>query len=518
MNRRKFIQGATTAVALPAMLSGLPVSAMANSPFLQLLAQAAGDCDDRVLVLIQLNGGNDGLNTIVPLDQYSKLVAARSNIVIPENKLLPLQNNASLGFHPSMAKIHEMNGDGMITVIQNVGYPQQDFSHFRSTDIWLTGSAADQVLSTGWLGRYLQTDYSDYPTGYPNATTPDPLAIQVGYSVSPAFQGSNGTMGVAITDPDDFYQLLTDTESTPTDTPRGHELAFLRQTARQTNSYAIRMKAAAGMATNLSTLYPVGNNLANQLKIVAQLIAGGLKTKLYMVGITGFDTHSAQINTGDPLTGMHADLLKQVSEAVFAFQDDLKLLQVDDRVMGMTFSEFGRRIKSNGSLGTDHGAAAPLFLFGKKFPGKVIGSNPLIPANPTGNDNLPMEIDFRSVYSSILKDWFCVPDGVVDGVMGGDFEDLPLATGIDDVAAKPELNIYPNPFTQSTRINFNSRGEEVGVEVYSAIGVRVKSLEKQYFPAGQAHVDLDGRDLRSGNYFIRLSSKRYSVTQPIVKV
>lgn len=518
MKRRHFLKGASAAVAVPVMLSGFPVASMAESPLLKLLAQAQGDCAGRVLVLIQLNGGNDGLNTIVPIDQYSKLAVARQNILIPENKLLPLQNNNSLGFHPSMTGIHQMYGEGMVTVIQNVGYPQQDFSHFRSTDIWLSGSAADVTVPTGWLGRYLQTDYPDFPTGYPNTTTPDPLALQVGYVVSPAFMGTNGTMGMAITDPDDFYQLITDTESTPTDTPRGHELAFLRQTARQTNAYADRIKTAAGLATNLSTLYPTGNKLADQLKIVAQLIAGGLETKLYMVSLTGFDTHSEQTDANDTTIGTHAKLLKDVSDAVFAFQDDLKLLQVDDRVLGMTFSEFGRRIVSNGSAGTDHGAAAPLFLFGKAFPGKVLGSNPNLPTNPTSNDNLPLEIDYRSVYASILKDWFCVDDTIVDGVLGGDFEYLPLTTGIGELAEQPELNIYPNPFTQFTRVHFSSIGEDVGVEVYSNIGKRVKFQEKKYFSAGPAYIDLDGRDLSSGNYFVRLTSKRYSITKPIIKV
>lgn len=517
MKRRNFIKGASVAAAAPAILNGIPVSAMQNSKLLQLLAQA-GDCDGRVLVLIQLNGGNDGLNTVVPIDQYSKLAVARPNLLIPENKLLKLQNDDTLGFHPAMSRIHQMNGDGLITVIQNVGYPNQDFSHFRSTDIWLSGSSAEEVVTTGWLGRYLTKDHPDFPTGYPNTNAPDPLAIQVGYVVSPAFMGNNGTMGMAITDPDDFYQLITDTESTPTDTPRGHELAFLRQTARQTNSYSDRIKAAAGNASNLSTLYPTGNTLADQLKIVAQLIAGGLQTKLYMVSLGGFDTHSAQAVAGDVTTGEHADLLKKVSEAIFAFQDDLKLHSVDDRVMGMTFSEFGRRITSNGSLGTDHGAAAPLFLFGKGLPGKVLGSNPNLPTNPTANDNLAMEIDYRSVYGSILKDWFCVEEAVVDDILDGDFEHLPLTTGIDEQSAKPEVTIYPNPFTENTRVNFISAGEEVRIEVINSLGQRVKYLDKQYFSAGPAFVDIDGRDLRSGNYFVRLTCKRYSSTQPIVKL
>lgn len=517
MNRRSFIKGTTAAAAAPVILSGLPVSSMASSPLLQLLAQSQ-DCDGHVLVMIQLNGGNDGLNTVIPLDQYSKLTTARANILIQENKVLALAGNAAVGFHPAMDKMHEMYAEGQLTVVQSVGYPNQDYSHFRSTDIWLSGSAADVTLPTGWLGRYLMHEHPDFPTGYPNQTTPDPLAIQIGYVVSPAFMGNAGTMGMAITDPDNFYQLITDTDDTNTDTPRGHELAFLRTTARQTNAYADRIKAAAAAANNLSTKYPAGNQLADQLKIVAQLIAGGLQTKMYMVSITGFDTHSAQTDVSDTTIGAHAALLKTVSDAVYAFQDDLKLLQVDDRVMGMTFSEFGRRIMSNGSQGTDHGAAAPLFLFGKSFPGKVIGANPNLPTTPTVNDNLAMQTDYRSVYASILKDWFCVDDQVIDGLLGGDFTYLPFTTGINEETLNRHIDIFPNPFTNSTRVNFKSIGEEIRVEVYNPLGMRLKMIDKRYYPAGENFVEIDGRDLRNGSYFIRISSKSFSVTQPVVKV
>jgi uncharacterized protein (DUF1501 family) len=516
MNRRKFLSGFAAAAATPIFINGLPLTSMADSPLLSMLARS-GNCDGRVLVLIQLNGGNDGLNTVIPLDQYDKLFSARQSVVIPEDKVLPVTGNSTLGLHPSMTGLRDMYNNGLVTMVQNVGYPNQDFSHFRSTDIWLTGSASNTTLNTGWLGRYLDTDYPDFPTGYPNAITPDPLAIQVGYVVSPAFQGPNGTFGMAITDPENFYQLITDTESTPTDTPRGHELAFLRQTARQTNAYADRVKGAAGMATNLSTLYPAGNKLADQLKIVARLIAGGLQSKMYMVNLGGFDTHAQQTET-DTTTGAHADLLKTLSDAIFAFQDDLKLLQVDDKVLGMTFSEFGRRIRPNGSQGTDHGAAAPLFIFGKTFSGKVIGTNPLIPTNPTTNDNVPMQYDFRSVYATIMRDWFCVPDDVVDGVFGGDFEYLPLATGIDEVTPERSISAYPNPCENGTHLHFISSGEEVKLEIYNTIGQKVGQQDRKYYPAGEQTINVDLGSLRSGNYIIRLSSRSFASTVPVTKV
>jgi len=484
----------SAAAAVPVVINGLSVSTLANSPMLSLLESAA-DCEGHVLVLIQLEGGNDGLNTVIPIDQYSSLSVARSGILIPENKVLPIQGNASLGLHPN-----------------------PDYSHFRSTDIWLTGASSNEVLTNGWLGRYLTLDHPNFPTGYPNTQNPDPLALQVGYVVSPAFMGNNGTMGMAITNPSDFYQLITDSEITPDDSPRNHELGFLRQTARQTNAYSDRIKAAAAAANNLSPLYPAGNKLADQLKIVARLIAGGLETKLYMVNLGGFDTHSAQTDTADTTIGAHANLLKQVSEAIFAFQDDIKRLSVDNRVMGMTFSEFGRRINANGSQGTDHGTAAPMFVFGTSFPGKVIGNNPQIPANTTVNDNLPMGIDFRAVYASILKDWFCVDDVLVDTVMGDDYEYLPFTTGIWELQDQREVLVFPNPFVHSATVYFESIGEELRLEIYNAVGQRIKQIDKTYYGAGEQSIVIDGRDLRPGNYLIRLYGRNTTMTRSVVKI
>ncbi|MDO8969189.1 MAG: DUF1501 domain-containing protein, partial [Saprospiraceae bacterium] len=189
-------------------------------------------------------------------------------------------------------------------------------------------------------------------------------------------------------------------------TPYGHELEFIRLVTQQAQMYYDSVVAAAENGQNLGS-YPGGNSLADQLKIVAQLVSGGLSTPIYIVSIGGFDTHSEQVDgTFGNAEGLHANLLRTVSEAVSAFQNDLKLLGVDDRVAGMTFSEFGRTIGSNGSTGTDHGAAAPLFVFGKNVIPGIIGSNPSIPSIPLTSYDVPMEHDFRSVYASALKDWF----------------------------------------------------------------------------------------------------------------
>jgi uncharacterized protein (DUF1501 family) len=170
--------------------------------------------------------------------------------------------------------------------------------------------------------------------------------------------------------------------------------------------------------------------LADQLKIVARLVAGGLKTRFYLVNMGGFDTHAKQVEAADVTTGTHAKLLARLSEAIHAFQDDLQFLQVDDRVVGMTFSEFGRRIQSNASGGTDHGAAAPVFVFGKDVQGGVVGTNPVWPDKLTVNDNIAMQVDFRAVYNSLLEKWFQADPSEVESVLLNNYPALPLIRGM----------------------------------------------------------------------------------------
>ena len=400
--------------------------AWADSP--SLLAAARGLGEGRVVVLIQLNGGNDGLNTVIPLGQYDAYHAARANIAIPENKVLHLKGFDQTGLNPAMPEMQWLFEAGKLAIIQSVSYPQPNFSHFRATDIWLTGADAGQILPTGWAGRYLDERYPQFPRNYPNPAMPDPLAIQVGSLVSPALQGPGLTMGMAISNPNSFYDLINDKSEPVPDSRAGDQLAYIREMAVKTDQYAGVIKAAAQKVTKQSDCYPAPgkNPLADQLKIVARLVAGGLRTQFYLVSMGGFDTHARQVEPTDPTTGAHARLLAKLSEAINAFQDDLTLLQVSDRVMGMTFSEFGRRIQSNASGGTDHGAAAPVFVFGEKVQGGVIGQNPSWPDKLTVNDNIAMQYDFRSVYSTLLEKWFLSDETIAETALLKKYPSLAL--------------------------------------------------------------------------------------------
>src|SRR5450432_562252 len=428
MKRKKFLQQAITGVILPSFLSGISLKALAGSPLVHSLRNYMND--DKVLVLIQLAGGNDGLNTIIPLDQYSAYTAARSNIAIPEDKILKLNGFDITGLNPAMTEMQQLFNDGQLGIVQAVSYPRPNFSHFRATDIWMTGADSDKILNTGWAGRFLDDMYKGFPENYPNASMPDPLAIQVGSVVSSTFQGPAFSMGLAISNPASFYNLIEGKVNVDSNTRWGEQLDYIELMSQKTDQYAGVIKAAALKVTQQSAKYPAAgkNQLADQLKIVARLIAGGLKTKVYMVNTGSFDTHAKQTET-DTTTGTHAKLLQRVSEAIGAFMDDLQLLQVQNKVMGMTFSEFGRRIKSNASGGTDHGAAAPVFYFGHTIKPGIIGINPIVPATATVNDNIPMQTDFRSIYATVLNNWFGLDQADVQSILGSQYTSLPIITG-----------------------------------------------------------------------------------------
>jgi uncharacterized protein (DUF1501 family) len=513
MKRRDFFRlGGGASLAF--LINGLPVSSFADTPLLRLLAKQAA-VNGRVLVLIQLNGGNDGLNTIIPLDRYSELSAARSNILIPQGKVLSLSGTLTTGIHPAMKELQAMYNGGFMSITQGVSYPNPNFSHFRATDIWNSGSDANQYLDTGWIGRYLDDTYSGYPNGYPNSTMPDPLAIQIGTGVSPVMQGPQVSMGMAISDINSFYNIVNGTVDPAPATPAGHELTFIRYISQQTQSYTSVIANAAGAANNQSTKYPAsGNSLSDQLKIVARLIAGGLQTPIYVVSMGSFDTHSVQTDQTDHTIGTHANLLGQLSVAVDAFFDDLKLLGCDTRVAAMTFSEFGRRIVSNASGGTDHGTSEPVMVFGPGVIPGIIGSSPVIPTNVTVNDNLAMQNDYRSIYASALSDWFGVSPTVLSNVMLNPYPILPIfrkAAGIDEttVSGSTELlgQCYPNPVHGGTTITFSTTDAgTTTIQLFDAAGRLVRTLVQQEFTRGQHELTIDCGALSPGDYFYRLTN------------
>lgn len=522
MKRRDFLRQALPAgIVLPSLINGFTVKAFgADNPLMQALLMPTTDTD-HVLVIIQLNGGNDGLNMVIPLEYFPEYRNARANIFIPEQKVLRLNNHDKIGLHPSMTGLHQLYQNGQLRIVQSVGYPQPNFSHFRATDIWMSASDSNQLVNSGWTGRYLNYEYPNFPNGYPNSSMTDPLAIQIGSVSSLTLQGPAVSMGMSISNTSNFYNLLNGAQDPAPATPAGKELTYVRMVSQQTQRYATVIKDAAAKVTQQGN-YPTPNSLADQLKIVARLIKGGLKTRVYMVSFGGFDTHASQVNTTDTTTGTHANLLKTVSDAIKAFQDDLKLLGVDDRVVGMTFSEFGRRVKSNGSNGTDHGAAAPLFVFGKQVINGVSGNTPVIPANANVNDNIPFQIDFRSVYATLLSNWLCVKDSDLQQIMLKNFQVLPL---VQSAACMKAINLsgeelicnYPNPFTSSTTITYKTNGGHTLVQVMDTMGRVLANLVDQELPAGFYTVQFNGQTIPAGVYYVRLQNLSVQQVKAMIK-
>ncbi|MFM9026542.1 MAG: DUF1501 domain-containing protein [Bacteroidota bacterium] len=527
MDRRRFIRDMAGAVVLPSLLNGFSVRTFAHSPLLQSLA--ASSIDDHVLVLIQLVGGNDGINTVIPLDQYSNLSLARQNILIPDAQVLTLNGLSGTGLHPAMAGMQHLYNDGKMNIVQGVSYPNPNFSHFRATDIWLSGSDSNQVLSSGWAGRYLNYEYPNFPNGYPNTTMPDPLALQIGSSLSLALQGPSAAMGMTISDPNSFNNFLNGIQDPAPNNRYGTELTYIRQVSQQSQAYAGVILQAAANITQQSSAYPAAgtNILADQLKIVARLIAGGLKTKIYLVSLGGFDTHSLQADPSDTTTGVHATLVGRLSDAIAAFMTDLDFLNVSDRVIGMTFSEFGRRIISNGSFGTDHGSGAPMFVFGSQIQPGMIGTNPLIPSTVTVNDNVAMQYDFRSVYASLLNQWLCVPASDLQQVLLQNYQTLPIidaaacTVGIDELAQASGENLifnYPNPFVSRTRISYVSKGGHTAVQIFDVEGRIISTLIDSMHQPGKYEVDFENEGHPSGIYHLRLQNESYQQVKNMVIV
>jgi uncharacterized protein (DUF1501 family) len=523
MKRRDFLK-VTPAASLALMINGTPISTYAQSPLLKLLAKQTA-ANGRVMVIIQLAGGNDGLNTIIPLDQYSGLSAARANVLIPAGQVLPLNGYPATGMHPAMTGLQNMFNNGQVNIVQGVSYPNPNLSHFRATDIWFTGSDANQYLESGWIGRYLDEEYPGFPQGYPNGDMPDPLAIQIGSNVSNLLQGPNVNMGMAIADIDSFYNLVNNTVSPAPNTPAGHELTFIRFIAQQTQLYTSAIQSAASNAANLGA-YPANNYLADQLKIVARLVAGGLQTPIYVVGMGGFDTHAEQVDALDHTIGAHANLLTTLSEAVSAFYNDLTLLNCVDRVAATTMSEFGRRIISNGSSGTDHGTGQPVMTFGTGVNPAILGSNPTIQSGSSVNDNIAMQHDFRSIYAAILADWFQIDQQAMNNILMQNFPVLPVfnpnvvgtetaISGLDETLSQN----YPNPFSKTTTIEFGTVGGNVVLELFDVSGRKVKTICNQNFERGRHKVEIQREGLSSGNYFYRLTSEgSHSATKQLVVV
>ena len=493
------------------MVGGIPVNAMARTKFLNRLVAAD---NDRVLVLIQLSGGNDGLNTIIPVENdiyYNK----RPTIGIRKQDSILLSDD--IGMHPAMSGLESLWGDGNMAVIHNVGYEDADRSHARSTDIWTTASDSDVNLGTGWAGRYLVEDNPDIIANPPEF----PLGVRLGGSAN-IFQSEFGNLGVTFGGAEQFARFLEqggfyDEENVPQN-EFGRSLSFARKIANSSFKYLESIQNAADSSQNLGE-YP-DSGLSRSLSVVARLIRGGLKTKVFLVSKGGFDTHNNQGN----VDGGHAGLLADIADSVNAFYADLAADDLQNRAMTMTFSEFGRTLDENSSGGTDHGSSAPVMIFGPVNGGQYGQHSDLTELDGSGDP--VFSTDYRTIFSSILNNWFGLEINDTETVLQGEFQQLGFVDGTvtsNQYSSRPETfrleQNYPNPFNPETTIRFTlSEPQAVSLKVYDTNGRLIKILADKKMRAGEHSLRFNATDLPSGTYLYNLTTDQGSQTRKMTLI
>lgn len=416
MKRRKFLEASGTFAAASVILNGIPARARA-----QTSGFTCQQVQDRIYVMVNMFGANDTLNTVVPIQQYGIYATNRPTIAIPETgirKYIELDTTLApekrTALHPNMTAFKDLYDQGKLNVVHGVGYANNNRSHFKSDDIWNTAgdsTPANFDFESGWAGELFEYRYPGL-LGNPNSQMPDPPCIELGATNgSILFQtmtNNNASVLLTSNNASTYYNTLVSVGGpAPASFPVsdfGIEFKYVDDIQRLSNSYAQRIQTVFNAGNNsVAVTYP-NNALANQLKTVARLIKGGSKSSMYMVHQNGFDTHGTQTTFGDSTTGTHANLMTDLTSAIKAFQDDLALLGLEDRVVLTTHSEFSRTIDENVGRGTDHGGVGTMFVIGKGVQGGVTGL-PIDLTKVTSRGLTDLQYDYRRVFSAVVQDF-----------------------------------------------------------------------------------------------------------------
>ncbi len=515
----------------------------ANSKMAKILSTCDG-IEDRILILIQLKGGNDGVNNVIALPQYDAYANLRPTIRITEAEAIKLDNTLpaedQVGLHPSLLPFKEMYDQGMMALVQGAGYDNMNQSHFKGTDLWLTGGDTtpdNYYLPSGWMGRALQAFYPDIE-GTPTPDVPDPLGIQIG-DTNPSLGFHTETehqnvINLSGQDPSGFFSLIQTIGGAPIlnipNTDQGQELAFIQGVEQSVNDYAQRITEVFENGSNALNSYP-DNALAAQLKTIARMIKGGCKTKIYLCQQGGYDTHSGQVDENATAGGTHAELLADLAGAVKYFFDDLKALGLDDLVAACTFSEFGRCAAENGSIGTDHGTLAPMYMFGKNVKAGVFGTNVNL-SNLTNDNQLKgVQHDYRQVFATLLQDWLGASPYIMEQTMFDGYVKLPAIdaaavvdpdcywgtiTSAQDVFQKARrLSVFPNPASITAELSFQSETSfEARLTLHSLGGSLVSATTVQVLPGNNLFY-LDVISIPPAVYFVRLEQKSTGIGEVV---
>jgi len=538
MKRRNFIKLTSTASAISLLPSQVTASLNIAKSFL--------DCtiSNRKLVLINLAGGNDGLNTIIPINYYDIYSNLRPSIKVPSNGLNSyinlddtLDEAQQIGLHPSLTGIKNLYDNDLLRIIQSVGYPSQNKSHFASTDIYSTandGNSWDNGNNSGWIGRFMESYYADLiQNSYP-------LGVEIGSkSNSLGFHGeSEHGLSVNINgqDPSGFYSLISGMAGEPPNnipiSDYGHELEYIIQTDALSNMYSEAISNSFNNGQN-AVSYP-DTDISNQLKTVARLISGGLESKVYMVKLAGFDTHFGQNQAENDILGDHNDLLTKLSSAITAFMSDLSAMNLKNDVVGLTYSEFGRKAAENGSLGTDHGETAPMFVFGAPVKGGVSGLNPnLNEANENNGYQIQtVQFDYRDTLGTLLQDYLGADNLALDATFFNNTLNQSFSeTKINDLI-KSEFsvatNCYSNTLTNNRDKNkifyiinpvYNDLIIKSKNQEYSSFKYELYDMNSKLVSKGTSLINetISISNLINGIYILNISTNEKSEAHRIIK-
>ena len=539
-SRRSFLQAMGIAGTGSMMLGANMLTASGPSPLTAAIAAAE---TDNILILIRLSGGNDGLSTVIPMEQYDSYANARPNIYIPESKVLKLTDE--FGVPSYMTALEPMWGDGQFKAVHGVGYEGQSLSHFTGSDIFANTDLTTtgfQGLNTGWMGRHFENIYPDYLINPPAA----PAAIQIGQFGNLVFQGEETNYAFVTSNIDQLEEIAESglqyslDDMLFGDCMYGDQLKFLRGVANTTYEYSGLIHEAYERGQNQVEYQD--NGFARQLALLARLIKGNLGTKVYMISMGGFDTHGNQ-----PLA--HERLMTNLSVAIDNFYDDLGFTQQDDKVLSMTFSEFGRRIFENGSNGTDHGKAAPTLFFGSGLNGSAfVGDHPTLD-NPDGRGNLEYTMDFRDLYATVLAEWLCVDIPLVEqhllnhpyapvnlgfNCSGVEFPEivysdgeptLPTSEPTEPTPFDPELleavvhkPFYPTDSTPHIYLEMPFSAH-VDIQLYNILGQNVGTVFNEMMFEGSTEINIRERmpgHLSTGKYIYRINVQNQKMSKSVM--
>ncbi|MFW2348060.1 MAG: DUF1501 domain-containing protein [Wenyingzhuangia sp.] len=533
MDRRKFLRMSALSSTSAMLLNGHSLSAFSQTNLLNRIPQSV--IGDRALVLVQLRGGNDGLNTLIPIAQYDDYARLRPTIRIKETGLhggIPLDDTLASSqqayLHPSLTGLKSLYDEGKLNILHAVGYPQLNRSHFASRAIMFQGgdgTIENSGKPDGWMARFLYSAYD-------HEKYLDPLGIQLGSNKpSLGFQSSHEhkvDLNLSGQDVSGYYSIVSNIGNPSPEIPvsdYGSALAHISNIERGISTYSKRIsevfdiglsKRNAGSTIN----YPSNNKLADQLKTVATLIRGGSKTKVFLVSYNGFDTHGNQVQSeSESHIGKHADLLKDVGDALKYFQDDLKMLGIEDQVVSATFTEFGRKPVENGNLGTDHGNLGPMFVVGKHVQGGVSGDHVDLTKVTELYDNELMQHDYRQVFTSIISDFLGATNA---SIVETEFEDFSASKlnlidanqkadtslSLETILKDKIVTLSENPVSSSFNINYISNRYFRGrIELKSMAGSSVFNMRQDFVPRLNV-VPIEISHLISGVYILGMFDEK----------